>query len=158
MMFVAEGSLVVAAKADQLYDFMVDPAHLDMLMGCGLADFEDVQATPGGGIAYRCSHRWEKFPIWAQGATTVLTRGQRIVVESLGGIDMISSWSFEPENDRTRVTFTIEVPDTGLLTQKVSPVTVDRQIRTSIDSSLASIARIALQLAPYPLGQLASTG
>ena len=53
MMFVAEGSLVVAAKAEQLYDFMVDPAHLDVLMGSGLADFEDVQTMPGGGIACR---------------------------------------------------------------------------------------------------------
>jgi len=157
MMFVAEGSLVLAARADQLYDYMIDPAHLDLLMGSGLADFEEVQRMPGGGLAYRCVHRWEKFPIWAQGATTVLVRGQRIVVESLGGIDMISSWTFEPEAERTRVTFTIEVPDTGLLTQKVSPVTVDRQIRASIDASLAAVSRIAIQLAPLPLGQLASS-
>jgi len=158
MMFVAEGSLVVAAKADQLYDFMISRDRLDVLMGSGLADYEDVQTLPGGGIAFRCAHRWEKFPIWAQGATTVLTRGRRIVVESLGGIDMISSWSFEAEGERTRVTFTIEVPDTGLLTHKISPAVVDHQIRASIDASLASIARTALQLAPYPLGQLASTG
>ena len=156
-MFVAEGSLVLAARADQLYEYMIDPAHLDVLMGSGMADFEDVQRMPGGGLAYRCAHRWEKFPIWAQGATTVLVRGQRIVVESLGGIDMISSWTFEPEAERTRVTFTIEVPDTGLLTQKVSPVTVDRQIRASIDGSLAAVSKVAVQLAPLPLGQLASS-
>jgi hypothetical protein len=158
MMFVAEGSLVVSARPEQLYDHMVDPANLDLLMGVGLADFEDIQPMPGGGIAYRCLHRWENFPIWAQGATTILSRGHRIVVESLGGIDMISTWSFDRDNDRTRVTFTIEVPDTGLLTARVSAATIDRQIRSSIDASLASIARTALQFAPHPLGQLASTG
>lgn len=155
-MFVAEGSLVISATAEQLYDFIIDPAHLDIMMGSGMADFEDVQSMPGGGLAYRCSHRWEKFPIWAQGATTILDRGRRVVVESLGGIDMISSWVLEPEGDKTRVTFTIEVPDTGLLTPSIKPETAEQQIKASVDASLASVAKAVSQLAPRPLGQFAS--
>ncbi len=156
MMFVSEGSLVVAASPRQLYDFLLDPARLDIVMGGGLADTEDVQVLPGGGFTFRCAHRWEKFPIWAQGATTVLVPGQRIVVESMGGIDMISSWLFEAEGGGSRVTFTIEVPDTGLLIPRISPQKIEHQIRESIDSSLASIDKFAPQVASRPLGQFVS--
>lgn len=156
MMFVAEGSLIVAANARQLYDCMVDPARLDIVMGGGLAEVEGVQALPGGGYTFRCAHRWEKFPIWAQGATTVLVPGQRIVLESMGGIDMISAWLFETEGSSTRVTFTIEIPETGLLIPRIAPQKISRQIRESIDSSLASVQKIASQVASQPLGQFAS--
>jgi Activator of Hsp90 ATPase homolog 1-like protein len=153
-MYIAEGSLNLAVDANDLYEYLVDPTHVEALLSSDIAELEDIQPLPGGGYTYRCVYHWQKFPIWAQGATTMLIPGKRIVLESMGGIDMIASWLFEPDDGQTRVTVAFEVPSTGLLLKRLSPRVVTRQLRVSVDAALANVQAISRTLAAQPGGQL----
>jgi hypothetical protein len=156
MMFSAQGSLSAAAKTKEVYDFVLDPTHVHELMGSGSVDIEDIQALPGQGYSYRCVYNWDKFPIWAQAATTILIPGQKIVIESVGGIDLISTWRFTPEGDGTQIDLTIEVPQSGLLMPHLSAKTINYHIREIVDCWLLNIQDTAAQWALESASPLAT--
>lgn len=150
-MLQAESSITVTSSGQDLYEFITNPANLASLLLGSQADVQEVTPLPGGGYTYRWVFTWAGFPIWAQAGTTELVPYERVVIESVGGIDTTATWTFKPVNGGTRITLAIRAREDSLLMRRISSKIVGQQLRATVDSSLANMKVIAAALAPAPM-------
>ncbi len=115
-------SITIKASAEKIFSFISEPTHLPEFWP-SLVEVKDVKRLPNGGT----SNRWvyKMAGIHLEGTSEDIERviDQRLVSKTEGGVKSTQTWTFQPENSGTKVTFeveyTIPVPILGKLAEAV---------------------------------------
>ena len=136
-----ERSMTINAPVEKVFAYIDDPMN-ELEWFPGLMEIRDVM---GKGVGARSRFAYKMIGIRLEGESTVTEHipNERIVTQSKGGIISTWTWTFKPENGRTRLTvvvdYTIPIPVLG----KVAEAAVLKWTGREADMATANIkARI----------------
>ncbi len=132
-----ERSMTINAPVEKVFAYIDDPMN-ELEWFPGLMEIRD---ATGKGVSARSRFVYKMIGIRLEGESTVTEHipNERIVTQSKGGIISTWTWTFKPENGRTRLTvvvdYTIPIPVLG----KVAEAVVLKWTEREADMATANI-------------------
>ena len=116
-----EMGLRIEAPVEKVFGYLEDPATNPEWLP-GMVEVRDiVQTEEGVGSHFKWVYKMAGMTFEGESRTTDFVRNERMVVESKGGIASTWTWTFTPDDGRTRldlvVDYTVPVPVLGRLAE-----------------------------------------
>lgn len=106
---VAEGSTLIHAPVEVVYNYLANPNNLPTMLRANLiTEISGLEAKPDGGCKYEWQYKILGKSIRSKSETAEMIPCHTFTVKSTGGIDTISCWQLEPAPEETVATFSIE--------------------------------------------------
>jgi uncharacterized membrane protein len=124
-----ERSITIDAPVEKVFAYIDNPVN-ELEWFPGLMEVGDVT---GKGVGARSHFTYKMIGIRLEGESTVTeyVPNERIVTQSKGGIVSIWTWTFKPQNGRTKLTvvvdYTIPIPVLGKLAEAVAVKWTERE-------------------------------
>jgi uncharacterized protein YndB with AHSA1/START domain len=114
--------VVIQAPVDKVFDYMEQPTNVPEFWP-SLLEVRDVEQFPDGRHRYKWVYKMAGMRFEGNTQEAEIIPNQRIVSENSGGIPSTITWTFEPEEGGTRVTFdaeyTVPIPLLGKLAEAI---------------------------------------
>jgi carbon monoxide dehydrogenase subunit G len=126
-------TLFIQAPVREVFEFMDTPEKLVEIWP-SLVEVSNVQSQPGGGNNFHW--KYKMAGMFFEGDTTVqeFVRDQRTVTSNSGGIPSTFVWTYQPEDNGTRlnmeVEYTVPVKVLGKLAEPVIVKMNEREVET----------------------------
>lgn len=123
-------SVVIHAPVEKVQEYLADPMHLPEIWP-SLIEVKDVQMLPNGGYSNRWTYKMAGMRL--EGTSEVIERipKERSVSKTKGAIESTQTWTFEPQGEDTKVTFsvdyTVPIPVLGRLAEAAIVKLNDRE-------------------------------
>ncbi len=132
-----ERSILVNAPVQEVFDFVADYRNTTRYQR-QFSRFEPVgEPAYGLGSIVEARGRFKGIPMHARLQVTEFEKNQRIASKSVEGLKSTAVWSFAPEGDQTRVTFTASY---------TWPIPIlSGAVRRMLQAELASMAESSLR-------------
>jgi ribosome-associated toxin RatA of RatAB toxin-antitoxin module len=123
-------SVIIHALPEKVFIFVNDRAILPE-MWPGRLELRDIQALYSGGHRYTWTYRIAGRRVEGTSETTEFIPNKRIVDKTVKGVPSTFIWSFEPQNNGTKLTLEIEylitTPVLGMIVEAFLIRTNERQ-------------------------------
>jgi uncharacterized membrane protein len=105
-MVKAEGSIVIDAPADKVFDLLLDTERLPEWMPL-LIDVSDIQGD-GVGKTFKWSYKFIGIKFEGSSEILEIVPNQKTVTKSTAGIESVWTWDLASEGDGTKVDLVVE--------------------------------------------------
>jgi uncharacterized protein YndB with AHSA1/START domain len=117
-----ERSITINAPVEKVFDYINNQTHLPEIWP-SLIEVTDMKPLPNGGWSNRWKYKMAGIHLSGTSEDIEHVANQRIVSKTKGGADSIQTWTFEPEDGGTKVTFAVEytipIPVLGKLAEAI---------------------------------------
>ena len=117
-----ESSIIINAPVEKSFGYISDRNHLPEIWP-SLVETTDIKPLPNGGNSNRWKYKMAGMHLSGTSEDTEFIANQRIVSKTKGGVESVQTWTFQPEGNGTKVTFSVEytipVPVLGKLAEAV---------------------------------------
>ena len=100
---VVEKSILIAAPAEMIFDFIADPTSLSIAWPA-MTEVRDVIPNPLGGADFSWTYRMAGMRFEGQTRITEYERPRRLTGVSIFGITSVVTWTLQPQGNATLVT------------------------------------------------------
>jgi uncharacterized protein YndB with AHSA1/START domain len=133
-----EQSIIIHAPVDTIFDYISEPTNL-LKIWPGMVEIEDAQRLQHGGKRFRCDHKMVGARIESTWEAVEYVLNTRITIKTSGGIRSTVTWTFQPQNGGTEVTFNIEYAIPAPLLRKHSKASIIRWNEDETETILANL-------------------
>jgi uncharacterized membrane protein len=117
-----ESSITTNAPVEKVFDYISDRSHLPEIWP-SLVEITDIESLPNGGCKNHWKYKMAGMHLSGTSEDTEFIANQRIVSKTKGGVESVQTWTFQPEGNGTKITFSVEytipVPVLGKLAEAV---------------------------------------
>ena len=96
-------SISISAPAEKIFAYLQEPTNLPEIWP-SMVETRDVRRLSNGGSSFRYVYKMAGMRFEGTNKDTEVVANERVVSESKGGIEASQVWTFEPEEDGTKVT------------------------------------------------------
>jgi uncharacterized protein YndB with AHSA1/START domain len=100
-------TITVSAPVERVFGYTNVPTNL-LEIWPGMVEARDVQRLPNGGNRFQWVYKMAGMRFEGTSEDTEVIANQRLVSKTQGGINSTITWSFQPEDGGTQVTFEAE--------------------------------------------------
>ena len=115
-------SISINAPVEKVFAFVENPANIPDLWP-SLLEAKNIVMMENGGYQYDWLYKMAGMKVEGSTKTVEYIKNEKIVDQTLKGVDSKFTWTFKPEQDTTNVTlgveYTIPVPVLGRLAESV---------------------------------------
>jgi uncharacterized protein YndB with AHSA1/START domain len=97
-------SILIHAPMAKVFSYVDTPTNLPEFWP-SFVEAKDVERLPNGGTTFGWVYKMAGVRFEGRTTTTEYVVNQRLVTENKGGVSSTITWSFEPEDGGTKVTF-----------------------------------------------------
>lgn len=133
-----EKSILIQAPVDTIFDYINEPTNL-LKIWPGMIEVQDVQRLRNGDQRFRCVHKMVGAHIESTWEAVEYALNTRITIKTSGGIRSTVTWTFQPQNGGTEVTFNIEYAIPAPLLRKHSRASIIRWNEDEAETILANL-------------------
>ena len=106
-------TITIGAPVEEVFSYVEIPANVPEYWP-SVVEVKDVESLPGGGFKYRWVYKMAGVRFEGGTETTEFVVNERTVSENTGGVSGTITWTYQPHDGGTRVTFeaeyTVHVP------------------------------------------------
>ena len=102
-----ERTITIDAPVEKVFSYVDDPTHLSEYWP-RVTEVKDIQRLPNGGKRFRFVYSMAGVRFEGYSTYIEYVVNQRVVVETQGGIQSISTWSYQPTAGGTKLTVEYE--------------------------------------------------
>jgi uncharacterized membrane protein len=117
-----EKSITINAPVEKVFDYINNQTNLPEIWP-SLIEVTDMKPLPNGGWSNRWKYKMAGIHLSGTSEDIEHVANQRIVSKTKGGTDSIQTWTFQPADGGTKVTFAVEytvpIPVLGKLAEAV---------------------------------------
>jgi uncharacterized membrane protein len=117
-----EKSITINAPVEKVFDYINNQTNLPEIWP-SLIELTDMKPLPNGGWSNRWKYKMAGMHLSGTSEDIEHVANQRIVSKTKGGVDSTQTWTFQPEDGGTKVTFAVEytipIPVLGKLAEAV---------------------------------------
>ena len=132
-----ENSITINAPVEKIFNYISDQTHLPEIWP-SLVEITDMKQLPNGGSSNRWKYKMAGIHLSGTSEDIEYEANQRLVSKTKGGVDSIQTWTFQPEDGGTKVTFgveyTIPVPVLGKLAEAIIVKMNEREGKTLLEN------------------------
>ena len=129
-MVKTEKTITIKAPAEKVFSYISEPKSLPEIWP-SLVEIKDVKPLPNGGHSNRWVYKMAGVRLEGSSEDIEFVSNQRLVSKTKGGADSTQIWTFEPEANGTKVTFSVEytvpIPVLGKLAEAIIVKMNDRE-------------------------------
>ena len=115
-------SIVVHAPVEKIFAYMNDPNNLPEIWP-SMVEVKDAKSLPNGGVWFKFFYKMAGIRLEAISEDTEFVLNQRTVSKTIGGIDGLTTLTYETVQGGTRVTlemeYSVPIPVVGKLAEAV---------------------------------------
>ena len=115
-----EKTITINAPVEEVFGYVEEPANVPEYWP-SVIEVKDVEELPNGGTKYAWVYKMAGVRFEGTSEDTEHITNQRVVSKSKGGIESTITWTFQPEDGGTKVTFeaeyTVPIPLLGKLAE-----------------------------------------
>ena len=100
-------TITIDAPVEEVFSYVEIPANVPEYWP-SVIEVKDVESLPGGGFKYRWVYKLAGVRFEGGTETTEFVVNERTVSENTGGVSGTVTWTYQPEDGGTRVTFEAE--------------------------------------------------
>lgn len=143
---VAEGSAIINAPVEVVYNYLSSAANLTKMLRANLiTEVSDIQEKPGGGYKYVWVYKILGKSIRAYAETIESVPCQSFAVKSTGGMDTVSRWRLMPVPEGTYAHFAIEYAMDRSVLSWLTGQFAANQVRYSVEVALMALKTLVHQ-------------
>jgi ribosome-associated toxin RatA of RatAB toxin-antitoxin module len=131
-------SILIQTPVDTIFDFVSAPANL-LKIWPGMIELQDVQQLHNGDLRFQCVHKMVGARIESTWETVQYVVNRHITIHISGGFRSAVTWTFQPQNDGTMVTFNMEYAIPAPLLRKHSKASIIAWNEHEADNILANL-------------------
>jgi uncharacterized protein YndB with AHSA1/START domain len=133
-----EKSILIQTPVDAIFDYVTEPANL-LKIWPGMIEVQDVQWLRNGDQRFRCVHTMVGAHIESTWEAVEYALNTRIIIKTSGGIRSTVTWTFQPQNGGTEVTFNIEYAIPAPLLRKHTKPSIIRWNEAEAEAILTNL-------------------
>ena len=115
-----EKTITVTAPVDKVFEYVSLPTNMPEIWP-SLVEIKDLEPVPSGGYSWAYAYKMAGMRFEGTGQHIEHIPNQRTVSKGRGGIESTLTWTFQPDDGGTKVTFeaeyTVPVPLLGKLAE-----------------------------------------
>ena len=115
-------SITINAPVEKVFAYSQEPTNLPEFWP-GVVEVKHVVRLPNGGTRFECTGKMAGMRFEGTSEDIEVVANQRVVSETKGGIPGTTTWTYQPEDGRTKLTvefdYTVPVPLLGRLAEAV---------------------------------------
>ncbi len=132
-----EKSITVNAPVEKIFNYISDQTHLPEIWP-SLTEITDMKPLSNGGFSNHWKYKMAGMRLSGTSEDIEYVANQRIVSKTKGGADSIQTWTFQPEDGGTKVTFAVEytipIPVLGKIAEAVIVKMNDHEGKIILDN------------------------
>jgi uncharacterized membrane protein len=131
-------SITINTPVEKVYGFMSDPTNLPEIWP-SMVEIKDVQPSPAGNYNFGWVYKMAGVRFEGASETIEAITNQRAVTKSTKGIETTFVWTYEPEDDGTRMTMEVEYVVPIPLLGKLAEAFIVKQNEHEAEAMLANL-------------------
>jgi uncharacterized protein YndB with AHSA1/START domain len=133
-----EKSITINAPVEKVFSYVEDPTNLPEFWP-SMVEAKDVEELEGGGYKFGWVYKMAGMRFEGTSETIEYVANQRTVTDNKGGIESIITWTCEPEDGGTKVTFDAEYTVPIPLLGKLAEAFIVKQNEREAETLLANL-------------------
>jgi uncharacterized protein YndB with AHSA1/START domain len=133
-----EKSIVISAPVEEVFAYVQEPENL-LSFWPGLMEVKDVAQLPNGGTRFTWVTKMAGMRFQGSSEDIEVVANQRVVNRTTGGIDSTITWTYQPEDGRTKVIYEVDYTVPIPLLGKLAEAVLLKQNENEAQSMLANL-------------------